>query len=264
MTPNTSTKTGLLLALSLIDLSSCSVKQTPSTGPRDSLTRRSTTLIPSDVFESTAQLETNFSYGYPWGNTHNGAALMLPAQVSIVDNYLQLTSTYTGPQAGNAKLTYNSGTVFAKQQFSVAAGGSLDFQADVIAPVSGGCWPAMWLASASGWTPEIDMAEFKGTGLISTNTLNKANAWDSKDSPYPSPAAWHTILVQMQAQANGTTVQVDFSLDGSLIHQSSVPDMVGAPFWLIFDYQMLGSSGTSGPNTTTFFKVRNLSVISNP
>lgn len=38
--------------------------------------------------------------------------------------------------------------------------------------------------------------------------------------------------------------------------------MVGEPFYMIIDYQMLGSSGSSGPTTTTYFDVQSLSVTS--
>jgi len=136
------------------------------------LKKRATTLIPDTCFSSTSAFESYFNYNYPWGDTHNGAALMSKAQVSIIHNaYLELKSDYTGPQSGNSKLKYNSGTVYAKQKFTVQKGGGLDFKANFVAPVAKGTWPAFWLNGANSWPPEIDLAEWKGTGKISFNTL---------------------------------------------------------------------------------------------
>lgn len=49
---------------------------------------------------------------------------------------LTLTATYTG----DSDYAYDSGTVYAKQQFTVEASGGLDFSADFVAPVSQGTW----------------------------------------------------------------------------------------------------------------------------
>lgn len=49
---------------------------------------------------------------------------------------LTLTATYTGA----SDYAYDSGTVYAKQQFTVEETGGLDFSADFIAPVAKGTW----------------------------------------------------------------------------------------------------------------------------
>lgn len=228
------------------------------------LQKRSTTLIPNNVFTSTSLLEQYFSYNYPWGDTHNGAALMQKAQVSIIDNaYLQLKSVYTGQQSSGSSLYYDSGTVYAKQQFTVAKNGGLDFQANFVAPVAQGCWPAFWLTAVSGWPPEIDLAEWKGTGKISFNTFNTSSQVATKDVTYTTPTtAWHTILAKLRAESDGTTVKIDFYMNGNLITTQYGKNYVGSAFYLIIDYQMLGSSGSSGPTTTTYFDVQTLSVVS--
>lgn len=228
------------------------------------LKKRATTLIPNTVFTSTDLLEEYFDYNYPWGDTHNGAALMSQAQVTIVDNaYLQLESDYTGPQANDSSLEYNSGTIYAKQHFTVEAGGGLDFQANFVAPVEEGTWPAFWLNGVNSWPPEIDLAEWKGTGKISFNTFNTSSEVKSYDLAYSTPTtAWHTILAELRAEDDGTTVKTDFYINGDLITTQYGSGMVGEPFNLIIDYQMLGSSGSSGPTDTTYFDVQTLSVTS--
>jgi len=228
------------------------------------LEKRASTLIPNTCFDSTADFQTYFDYNYPWGDTHNGAALMLESQVTIIDDaYLQLKSDYTGPQASNSDLSYNSGTVYAKQQFTVEADGGFDFQSNFVAPVAEGCWPAFWLTGADTWPPEIDLAEWKGTGKVSFNTFNTSSVVATDDVTYPTPTtAWRTIRNVLRAEADGTTVSIQFWMDGTLITTQYGEDMVGKPFWLIMDYQMLGSSGSTGPKTTTYFLAQTMSVVS--
>lgn len=226
--------------------------------------RGGTDLIPDTCFSSQDALETYFSYNYPWGDTHNGAALMSSDQVSIIHNaYLQLQSDYTGPQADNADLSYNSGTVYAKQQFTVEADGGLDFQANFVAPVAEGTWPAFWLTGVNSWPPEIDLAEWKGDGKISFNTFNSSSEVAAEDFTYETPTtAWHTILVELRAEEDDSTLKADFYINEVLFATQYGEKMVGEPFYLIIDYQMLGSSGSSGPTETTYFDVQYLSVTS--
>ncbi|KAH6652544.1 hypothetical protein BKA67DRAFT_293457 [Truncatella angustata] len=228
------------------------------------LKKRATTLIPDTCFSSQSTFESYFSYNYPWGDTHNGAALMKESQVSIIhDAYLQLMSNYTGPQSDDSDLSYDSGTVYAKQHFTVDANGGLDFQANFVAPVAVGTWPAFWLTAVQGWPPEIDLAEWKGTGKVSFNTFNTSSEVAAKDVTYTTPTtAWHTILVELRAESDGSTLKANFYMNGALITTQYGANMVGSAFYLIIDYQMLGSSGSSGPQETTYFDVQYLSVVS--
>lgn len=224
------------------------------------LKKRATTLIPDTCFDSQDDLETYFEYNYPWGDTHNGAALMTSAQATIIDNaYLQLEALYTG----DSDYAYTSGTVYAKQHFTVEADGGLDFQANFVAPVEEGCWPAFWLDGVNSWPPEIDLAEWKGDGKISFNTFNTSSVVAAQDYTYSTPTtAWHTILVELRAEDDGSTLKASFYINDELFTTQYGDAMVGEPFYMIIDYQMLGSSGSSGPTDTTYFDVQYLSVTS--
>lgn len=148
------------------------------------------TVIPKDSFNS---FDTHWSYNYPWGTDHNGGARMNKQKVSTANDVLTLTaSPATGePPATNGgqqyPVHYLSGTVFAKQQFTVKPGGGYDFEADFKAPVAKGTWPAFWLTAVKGWPPEIDIAEWKGSGKISFNTFNTSSQVAAHDVTYPSP-----------------------------------------------------------------------------
>lgn len=61
-------------------------------------------------------------------------------------------------------INYLSGAVGAKQKFTVGQGQTLNFRASFLAPVARGSWPAFWLTGVNNWPPEIDMAEWKGSG----------------------------------------------------------------------------------------------------
>ncbi|KAH8648704.1 hypothetical protein BX600DRAFT_475652 [Xylariales sp. PMI_506] len=254
----------MISKLLFVVFSAVSAASLTSSNRERELKKRASTLIPDTCFSSTFALEEYFGYNYPWGDTHNGAALMSESQVTIIDDaYLQLESIYTGPQASDSSLSYNSGTVYAKQTFTVETNGGLDFQANFVAPVQEGCWPAFWLTGVDSWPPEIDLAEWKGDGLVSFNTFNTSSIVAAKDVTYTTPTtAWHTILAELRAEADGSTVRINFYMNGDLITTQYGSNMVGAPFYLIIDYQMLGSSGSTGPTTTTYYDVQYLSVVS--
>lgn len=119
------------------------------------------TMIPSTCFSSQSAFDTDFSYDYPWGTTHNGAARMDTSHVSLTGNQLTLTAEYVTGQPDATfsnkplKIHYLSGTVHAKETFTVAKTGGYDFSAQVIAPVAKGTWPAFWLTAVQGWPPEV-------------------------------------------------------------------------------------------------------------
>ncbi|TDZ29684.1 Galactan endo-beta-1,3-galactanase [Colletotrichum sidae] len=225
------------------------------------------TIIPSTSFNSQADFDADWQYLYPWGSDHNGAARMTEANVNITDGVLTLTATrVTGqPQAshGGKKLDINylSGAVHAKEHFTVASGGGYDFTADLKATTAKGTWPAFWLTAVQGWPPEIDMAEWKGSGKISFNTFNTSSVVAAKDVDYPDPGSFHTIKVETR-DLNGKDVEAKFYMDGQLVTTQVGGGYLGKAMYLIINLQMEGSSGLPGPSGDTLFQVRNLEVVS--
>lgn len=128
----------MLLLWPLISLASVVAADSHAAQHENRLGKRGSTLIPSSCFANDEALYSYFEVGYPWGDHqhHNGAATMLKSQISTAGGYLSLRSTYIG---GTGKYTYNSGTVYAKQQFTVPPGGGLDFEASFQAPTQKVC-----------------------------------------------------------------------------------------------------------------------------
>ncbi|KAF2842103.1 glycoside hydrolase family 16 protein [Patellaria atrata CBS 101060] len=212
-------------------------------------------MIPRDVFSSQSKFDADFNYLYPWGTDHNGASRMDKAHVSIEYSSNTLTlaadrvsgqppATHGGKQI---PINYLAGTVHAKEHFSVAPTGGYDFEAEFLAPVTRGTWPAFWLTAVDGWPPEIDLAEWKGSGKISFNTFNTSSQVSAKDVNYPSPGNWHKILCELR-DLNRADVGIKFYMDGQLVTSQVGKGFVGKRMWFVINLQMEGSSGTPGPN----------------
>ncbi|KAH7014706.1 concanavalin A-like lectin/glucanase domain-containing protein [Macrophomina phaseolina] len=257
-------KSTLISALLLTGASALAVK-------KSAVKRQSgTTLIPSTCFDDYASLEEYFNYLYPWGSDHNGSARMVGNSTDhdyiAINPAGQLTITaqpVSGQPAtsGGTAINYLSGAVHAKQHFTVEKGGGLDFTGSFLAPTDKGTWPAFWLTATEGWPPEIDMAEWKGSGKISFNTFNTSSEVSAKDVDYPSPTEFHDIKAELRDE-NGSDVSIKFYMDGSLVTTQVGKGYTGAGFWLIINLQMEGSSGSPGPTTNTTYAVKNLEVTS--
>ncbi|KAJ5820029.1 hypothetical protein N7474_005620 [Penicillium riverlandense] len=217
-----------------------------------------TTIIPTTCFDDQAQLESYFDYDYPWGSTHNGAASMTASHAVATGGVLTLTSQYTGA----SDYAWTAGTVYAKDEFTVAAGQSYTFSASFIAPTITGTWPAFWLTAVSGWPPEIDMAEWKGDGEISFNTFNTSSVVASDNVEYSDSSDWHTVLCQIEDDGSGENVKATFYLDGVEQTVQWGQGYINQALYLIIDYQMEGSSGSPGPEYNTTFQIKDLSVTS--
>lgn len=129
-----------------------------------------TTIIPSTCFDSNSDMEQYFSYLYPWGSDHNGAARMVGD--SSNHDYINVstpgTLTLTAkrvdgePPADGIEIKYLSGTVYANDYLTVEEGSGFDIEAELKATTTLGTWPAFWLTAVDSWPPEIDLAEWKG------------------------------------------------------------------------------------------------------
>ncbi|KAL4894966.1 hypothetical protein BDV59DRAFT_191966 [Aspergillus ambiguus] len=212
------------------------------------LTYGATTLIPTTCFDSYSSLEEYFAYLYPWGSDHNGSARMVGNSsdheyISIDSGTLTLAAkpvSSQSPTSGGQEINYLSGAIHSATSFTVEAGSGFDIQAEFQAPTTTGTWPAFWLNGADTWPPEIDLAEWKGTGDISFNTFNSSSEVQALDIEYPSPDYFHTVKAEIRDE-DGSNISVKFYLDGT-----EVTTQYGAE---IINLQMEGSSGSPGPTT---------------
>ena len=74
--------------------------------------------------------------------------------------------------------------------------------------------------------------------------------------PVGDPASWHQYRAVI-TKASSTDVTIRYYLDGSLKATHTGANFVGQPMWIIIDLQMEGSSGSPGPDTDTYYLVRN-------
>ncbi|OTA93255.1 glycoside hydrolase family 16 protein [Hypoxylon sp. CO27-5] len=225
------------------------------------------TMIPKTSFNSQSDFDADWNYNYPWGTDHNGGARMDKNQVKFSDGMLTLTAKkVTGQKDAThggktIKINYLSGAINAKEHFNVSRGGGYDFSGEFKATTTKGTWPAFWLTAVDGWPPEIDMAEWKGSGKISFNTFNTSSVLSWKDVTYPNPDQFHSIKCEIR-DINQRDVSVKFYMDGSLVTTQVGGNFFGKPMYLIINLQMEGSSGSPGPSSDTLYQVRNLEVLS--
>jgi len=220
--------------------------------------------IPSTSFDSTSTFSTYWAYNYPWGTDHNGAARMDSSKVSVSGGQVTLVADPVSGQPATSDgiaIHYLSGTIYAKEYFTVGSSGGYDFTGSFLATTTKGTWPAFWLTGVNSWPPEIDLAEWKGSGKVSFNSLGIDNKWITKDVTYGSPGNWHDFKMEVR-DLNGVDVQTKFYLDGVLQSTQTGNQMVGKPFWLIMDLQMEGSSGSPGPTSRTTFALKGFSCYS--
>jgi hypothetical protein len=71
--------------------------------------------------------------------------------------------------------------------------------------------------------------------------------------------AWHNYRVVAQLE-NSTNVDFHYYIDGIMEAEQTAATFVGAPCWVIIDYQMEGSSGAPGPSSTTYTYASNIVV----
>lgn len=140
----------------------------------------------------------------------------------------QPPATHGGNQIA---INYLSGAIGAKQLFTVPTSGGLVFSASFLATTTKGTWPAFWLTGSKTWPPEVDMAEWKGSGKISFNTFNTSSSVSARDINYPNPGQWHDIKCQLRDNGGGI-VQVKYFIDGVEVTTHYGRDYVGKPLWL--------------------------------
>lgn len=194
-------------------------------------------MIPVTSFDSQADFDTDWGYNYPWGTDHNGAARMAKSQVAILGGTMTITAKRVNgekPASHGGKqiaIKYLSGAIYAKEHFNVSRGGGYDFIGEFRATTTRGTWPAFWLTGVNGWPPEVDMAEWKGSGKISFNTFNTSSQVRARDVNYPNPTEFHNIRCEIRDQ-NGRDVAIKFFMDENLIETQYGRGFVGQPMYL--------------------------------
>jgi beta-glucanase (GH16 family) len=160
----------------------------------------------------------------------------------------QPPATHAGKQI---PINYLSGAVGARQKFTVATGGTLVFSASFLAPVAKGTWPAFWLTGVASWPPEIDMAEWKGSGKISFNAFNSSSVAATKDVVYAEPGRWHDVKCELKDNGSGVA-RVKYWMDGKEVVTQYGKGVVGKEMYLVINLQMEGSSGAQGPGVSEY------------
>lgn len=202
------------------------------------------TMIPPTSFNSQADFDADWGYDYPWGTDHNGGARMDRAQVQFGSGALTLTARKVSGQPDavhggqNIKINYLSGAIYAKEHFNVSRGGGYDFSGEFRATTTKGTWPAFWLTGVDSWPPEIDMAEWKGSGLISFDTFNTSSQLSWKDVTWPDPSAFHAVKCEVR-DINQRDVSVKFYMDGQLVTTQVGGNFFGKPMYLLVIYLLL-------------------------
>ncbi|MEU2431583.1 family 16 glycosylhydrolase [Streptomyces sp. NPDC007861] len=208
-------------------------------------------------FASTAALEANWNYLYPWGSDHNGTARMYRDRITVSGGVLSLTATrLSSPEGTSAKppnlpINYHSGAIHAKHQITVNStypyyevGGN--FQA----PTSTGCWPAFWLTGVQ-WPPEADILEYMGTNENAFVTWQLDGSHNFRKVPVSSPGSWHNYYATLR-KINDTDLSIEYFLDDVRYATHTAPGWVGRPMWLIINLQMEAGSGSPGPSSATY------------
>jgi len=227
------------------------------------------TVIPSTSFDSFDDLETFWSYLYPWGSDHNGSARMIGNStdhdhISVDNGVLTLTATPTSGQGTSSEspfltINYFSGTIFAKSEITITETTGYDISGEFMSPTAVGTWPAFWVTSAVGWPPEADIGEWKGTEQNWFNTFNTSSEVKSTIVSWPVDGAFHALKAEFRA-SSATDVSISYFLDGTLMGTHIGANFVGVPNWLIIDLQMEGSSGTPGPANGAVYQIQNVVV----
>ncbi|MGP3968892.1 glycoside hydrolase family 16 protein [Streptomyces sp. 6N223] len=223
-------------------------------------------------FSSWSTFESNWNYLYPWGSDHNGTARMYGSSTDHnhirveSGGVLALLATRITWDEGNSSadphlpIRYHSGAVHAKHQVLVnATYPNYEVRGEFQAPSAPGTWPAFWLTGVNSWPPESDIMEFKGDSRNWFNTFRTSSDVDSKTVTVSDPGSWHEYRAWI-TMINSTDVEIHYYLDDVWQAAHVGAGFVDQPLWIIYNLQMEGSSGNSGPSGETWVRARNVYV----
>ncbi|NLR81232.1 RICIN domain-containing protein [Chitinophaga eiseniae] len=218
--------------------------------------------------------ESEWNYLYPWGSDHNGTARMYGSSTDHSQIYLNgdgsltLKATYHPDSTLNSfdpkiPIHYHSGTIYSKHQVLIdSIFPYWEISVDLQAPTALGTWPAFWITAVNSWPPESDIVEVKGSTSIWQNTYD--GNWQTKLTTVNNAATtWHhyKAVYNRLKNTNGSwsnSVECQYFIDGAITSVQVGNNFANAPFWLIIDLQMEAASGSPGPQTDTYFKVKNV------
>ncbi|KAF8871710.1 hypothetical protein CPB85DRAFT_1445416 [Mucidula mucida] len=189
------------------------------------------------------------------------------SNIAVGSNTLSLIASPTSnasPPTSTADphltIKYSSGAIHAKEHITVTAANSYTVYGEFSAPTAKGTWPAFWLTAVSGWPPEADIGEWKGTADNWYNTFNTSSIVKSTLVDWPTDLSFHSLQAVLTAEPNNEDVRLDFYMDGAFKVTQYGDGFVGKAMYLIINLQMEGSSGSPGPTGTTTYKARNVQV----
>jgi hypothetical protein len=62
----------------------------------------------------------------------------------------------------------------------------------------------------SGWPPEADLGEWKGSSYINYNTFNTSSIVTTHTVAWPSDLSFHTVRATLNAESDGKTVKINY------------------------------------------------------
>ncbi|WP_431929189.1 glycoside hydrolase family 16 protein [Nonomuraea jabiensis] len=246
-------------------------------------------LVEKSSFNSQTAFNAAWNYLYPWDSyrdTHNGAARMDAAQVSLSQGVLTLkatrlsASTGTSPQPPHAPLWYRSGAIHAKRQIIVNDQfPEYDIEGEFRTQTGPGIWPAFWTTGTwPEWPPETDILEYVGVdehgkAVNFFNTYYKTDSgatYQRSEVPVEDPDddGFHKYRVWMYK--SGDDVKLDYYFDGNYVDTHIGYGWAGVAQTLIINLQMgsyasnleEGDDGWAdqrpGPDGDTYFRARNV------
>jgi hypothetical protein len=66
------------------------------------------------------------------------------------------------------------------------------------------------LQAVSGWPPEADLGEWKGTADVNFNTFNGSSTVTTHTVAWPSDLSFHTVRATLNAESDGKTVKINY------------------------------------------------------